>query len=253
MDPGGEYAWRWWSGEEWTTYTATIPGYLPPTVRAAQFEAEMRIVRLASWAPVVFVVASLVSVVAEWQFGGLISRDLHWLRHAIDLSRSTGGTAALGSMPLPASFAVAGWFWLETPFAVASEVVLWIWQYRAAKVALSLGYPAKVKPGWGVASWFFPIVQLFQPYLAVRSLLPEGHRTRRILPYWWSSLIVSSTLLAALPFLVAFARPVGVADVVLFVLLDVAVGTFARSIVVAVAADHRAASAALSLASRASF
>jgi hypothetical protein len=253
VDPSGEHAWRWWSGQTWTTYTASLPGYVAPAVRFAQLESEMRIARLASWAPVVWVVASLVGIIAEWQLGGLMSGDLHWFRHIFDLSRAGSGTTSFGSMPDPPSLAAEGWFWLESPIAIASEVVLVMWQYRASKVAVNLGYPAQVSSGWGVAGWFIPIVQLFLPYLAVRGLLPEGHRTRRILPYWWTSLIVSTVLLGALPFLVVFARPVGVVDVVLSVLLDVAVAALARSIVVAVVADHRAASAALPLAGGTSF
>jgi hypothetical protein len=246
-DPSRDFEWRWWSGHTWTTHTAATPGYVPDSRRLAQLAAEARIARLASWAALVFAVGMLLGIAADWSLANQLARDLHWFRQSVEQSRTTHGSVALPPPPAPPLTFLA-WSWIAYPFTLGSEVALLMWQYRSAKVALSFGYPADVSPGWGVAAWFIPVVQLWMPYLAVRGLLPEGHPTRRLMPYWWSSVVLAVLLGSALPLLLAFAHPVGLALVVPEVISVVVLGVLARAVVISVAAAHSAASAANSTA-----
>jgi hypothetical protein len=242
-DPSGEFEWRWWSGVAWTTYTSAKPGFVSNSTRLAQLAAEARIVRLASWAALVLAIGMLLGVAADWSIAGVFARDLHWFRQAMKQSQTTHGSATLPLPPTP-SPGVLAWSWIAWPFTVGSEATLMIWQYRSAKVAVSLGYPAVVSPGWGVAAWFIPVIALWMPYLAVRGLVPEGHPTRRLMRYWWFSVVLAVLLGMALLATLAFAHPVGVALIAPEVISIVALGVLTRAIVIGVGTAHAAASAA---------
>jgi hypothetical protein len=108
----------------------------------------------------------------------------------------------------------------------------------------SSGNPADVSPGWGVAAWFIPVIQLWMPYLAVRGLLPEGHPTRRLMRYWWCSVVLAVLLGTALTATLAFAHLVGIALIAPEAISIVALGVLTRAIVIGVAAAHAVASAA---------
>ena len=64
--------------------------------------------------------------------------------------------------------------------AIAAVVVACMWQYRAASTARALGLPAKHSPGWGVGSWFVPIVNYWMPYQAIRDCLAKDDPNRRV-------------------------------------------------------------------------
>lgn len=72
----------------------------------------------------------------------------------------------------------------ELLFAIVGVVFL-IWQYNAAGVALGLGYPARTSPGFGVGSWFIPVVNLWIPYWALGDCLPPGHQLRSTALWAW--------------------------------------------------------------------
>jgi hypothetical protein len=80
---------------------------------------------------------------------------------------------------------------------VAIGVVFLIWQYNAARVARGLGYPARTSPGFGVASWFIPIVNFWFPYWALSDCLPPGHRLRPTALWAWFAYIGTSLLVVA--------------------------------------------------------
>ena len=68
---------------------------------------------------------------------------------------------------------------------VVVAVFFIIWQYEAAQVARNLGFPARVSPGLGAASWFIPIGSLWLPYWSLADLLPPAHPARaKALPTW---------------------------------------------------------------------
>ena len=237
-DPSGAHEWRWWSGSTWTTHTSSRPGYIPEATRVAQLAAEVRMARFAPWAALLLAASMLAGIAFDWSIAGQFSRDLHWFRLAIKQSESTHGSFP----PLPTQpFSTLAWSYLLWPVELGSEVTLLVWQYRSAKVAVSLGYPARVSPGWGVAFWFIPVLQLWLPYLAVRDLLAKGHPMRRLIGYWWCSVIVALLLESALPLLLAFAHGVGVALIAPEVGALVVLGILLRAIVIGVAAAHSAA------------
>jgi hypothetical protein len=80
---------------------------------------------------------------------------------------------------------------------VVVGVVFLIWQYNAARVARGLGYPARTSPGFGVASWFIPIVNIWFPYWALSDCLPPGHRLRPTALWAWLAYIGATRLVAA--------------------------------------------------------
>jgi hypothetical protein len=244
-DPSGEHEWRWWSGSIWTTHTASRPGFVPDATRVAQLAAEVRMARFAPWAALLLAASMLAGIAFDWSIASQLSRDVHWIRLAIKQSETTHGSFP----PLPnQSFTTLAWSYLLWPVTLGSEVALLVWQFRSAKVALSLGYPARVSPTWGVAFWFIPVVQLWLPYLAVRDLLPKGHRMRRLMGYWWCSVIVAVLLESAMPVLLAFAHPLGVALIAPEAVSVVVLGALSRAIVIGVASAHSAASSANSTA-----
>ncbi|HUC05772.1 MAG TPA: DUF4328 domain-containing protein [Acidimicrobiales bacterium] len=81
--------------------------------------------------------------------------------------------------------------------AIAAVVIACIWQFRAASAARSLGYPSTHSPGWGVGSWFVPLVNFWMPYQAVRDCLPPGDGRRAIVRWWWAFLLIGLVAMEA--------------------------------------------------------
>jgi hypothetical protein len=129
--------------------------------------------------------------------------------------------------------------WLGTCVSLAGLVLVLIWQFRAARDALQLSYPAKRSPALGVGSWFIPVVQLWFPYQAIRDCLGPGHRTRRLVLAWWLGMILSGVvILAALSLELAAVGPWRALWVATMV-LAVALGLALWRITSAIAGDHR--------------
>lgn len=82
-------------------------------------------------------------------------------------------------------------------------VVFGSWIVRAHKNVRALGADGlRETPGWAVGSFFFPILNLWVPYQAMRDLWQASHNPRSwkdagvdaILPEWWTLWIVSNFL-----------------------------------------------------------
>jgi hypothetical protein len=125
---------------------------------------------------------------------------------------------------------------------LASEVVFLMWQYRAARVATALGYPAVRSPGWGVGCWFVPVVNFWMPYGAIRDCLPPSHPARQQVLYAWLLWLGLYFILApgAVVALIG-AHSIGVGLVFVCVATYVALGFNAWHVVKAIAADHEGA------------
>jgi hypothetical protein len=136
----------------------------------------------------------------------------HSVRVLFDSFGTTGPAPRLAHIP--------AWVNLFIPFSLAAEVVFLIWQYRAATTARRLGYPASHSPGRGVGSYFIPLVQLWFPYQALRDCLPPDSEYRRRVLQVWLLLIVTGTINASLVVLLAEARPLGVALLVVSAALN---------------------------------
>ena len=75
---------------------------------------------------------------------------------------------------------------------LAGMVLLAVWFYRAAAAAAALGLPARRTPGWAVAGWFIPVVNLWWPLQSSRDLLPAGHPMRGRMTLLWFTALVSA-------------------------------------------------------------
>jgi Domain of unknown function (DUF4328) len=194
-------------------------------------------IALAVW---IWATVGIVGVLVNWANIGYYRALWHWWHvafHAI----STGGHApAQPTRPLWSFL-----FSLVSLGLLAIEVLFLIWQHRAASVARSLRYPAHHSPGWGVGSWFVPVVNLWMPYQAIRDCLPLGHPARRQVLYAWVAFLLTTVLLLPATLVALVGAPVvGIVLVIVSIGVYASIGLNARRLVTAIAADHRDAVAA---------
>jgi hypothetical protein len=80
--------------------------------------------------------------------------------------------------------------------------VVWIrWQFQVVRNAHALGRPTAFAPGWAIAGWFIPGVNLFVPQhqlaVSAESSDPGGSpSTPRVLYAWWAGCVATLALLA---------------------------------------------------------
>jgi hypothetical protein len=237
-DPGHPLYWRWWDGSTWTAYVAPMASPFARTP-AELLAAEEVMAPWARAAVVIYPIISLTLGVLGFIYAPQFRHFFHELRLAFDAAQTDNTGFVLPPTPSVPEFNL--WF---TPFTIAARIVFLIWQYRAASVARQLGYPARHSPGWGVAFWFIPVVNIWMPYQAIRDCLPPGHPERKRVLQVWLLLLVSSV---AIPwFLIGsgYARPVWVVGLVGLGLVEAFVAVRAYRVVAAVGAEHRRAVAA---------
>jgi hypothetical protein len=185
-DPAGPGSWRWWDGQQWSPHTApmapnapltTMPtgAYMGSSVAVLSF-AERRLAVWARLAAIVFPLYSASSALVNAAYADRWHRYFHQLQLA-----ANNPALPQPSLSLPAFTALAPLNLL----ALAFGVITLVWQHHAATTARALGYPARRTPGWGVAFWFIPIVNLWMPYQALRDCLPPDHPARRTLLTGW--------------------------------------------------------------------
>ncbi|HEX3839427.1 MAG TPA: DUF4328 domain-containing protein [Acidimicrobiales bacterium] len=236
-DPGHPLYWRWWDGSTWTAHVAPMAS---PFARspADLLAAEEVMGPWARLAVVVYPVIAFANGVGGWFNAPRYAAYFHSLRLAIDHAQN-GNT--FFNPPAPG---IPSWSLLFLPFSIAAQIVFLIWQYRAARVARQLGYPARHSPGWGVAFWFIPVVQFWMPYQAVRDCLPPGHPTRKTVLPVWILVIVATATIPWLDFGSGYDRPLGVAVLVVLGVMEALVGFGAYRVVTAIGKEHRQAVAA---------
>jgi hypothetical protein len=125
--------------------------------------------------------------------------------------------------------------------SIAAVVIACMWQYRAASAARALGFPATHSPGWGVGSWFVPIVNLWMPYQAIRDCLPPDDPNRRLVLRWWLTLLAAGWLSTGAGVAAFFSTGVALGFGIPAAVLCVALLAAAPQVVVAIGAAHRAA------------
>ena len=265
-DPAGGPGQRWWDGYGWTEATnapqapppppaPTWPSMPPPpsvhhTIappgyggypnmyqsgpnRAQQLVAhELRLAPLGRVAIAISGVASLLNLI----FAVDSASQYRVYGHLLHLEmQSPQNHPNLPSLPDSGARA------LVSLLAIAAVGGALVWQFRAATAAQGMGLPAKRSPGWGVAFWFIPVVNLWMPYQAIRDCLAPGDPNRAgVLRYWlcYVGLEVGTVLTILTLFFSTFT---GVVFAILTALCALGVIAFAPRVVISIAAAHRAA------------
>jgi hypothetical protein len=233
-DPGGQPVWRWWTGTEWSPYWAPMAQALTPyqqspvTLEASQ----ARLNRPVAIGILVWVGIGIVRVLFDWHYAHSWANQFHWWHQIFDAG---AGQPAQPRPPTP----LPPWLALTSLVTITVEVFFFIWQYRAARVAKALGYPAKRSPGWGVGCWFVPVVNLWMPYQALRDCLPPGHAARRDVLSTWLLLVAEFVVASAVIVTLALAHSAGVVLVFVTLALEFGIGVFGYRAVTAIADDHR--------------
>ncbi len=125
--------------------------------------------------------------------------------------------------------------------SIAAIVVVCVWQFRAATAARALRLPAERSPGWGVAFWFIPVVNLWMPYQAIRDCLAPSDPNRTVVLRFWlctvgmeiGTVVTFIGLMFSTTFAVVIAIPTA--------LCALGVLASAPKVVTSIATAHRAA------------
>ena len=133
------------------------------------------------------------------------------------------------------------WFFLLALVAIAALIVTLIWQHRAASAARALGFPSTHSPGWGVGSWFVPIVWFWIPYQAIRDCLPPDDANRSRILQWWLAFVLACVFGIAAFIAAFFSSGVAVALSIPAAALWLVVLAFAPRVASSIMAAHQAA------------
>jgi hypothetical protein len=199
-DPAGGPGQRWWDGYAWTEATVqsevppSPPGWAGPPPGLPGRAANQLVARELSMFPIARIA---VAIPALYYLSSLLYQRINRTQllqdgHQFRLSYEAAEHGRTASA-FHASGTVNPIFVLVWLFTIAAVVFACIWQHRAATAARSLGFPAKHSPGWGVGSWFVPIVNLWMPYQAIRDCLPPHDPRRALVVRWW--LVLTATWL----------------------------------------------------------
>jgi hypothetical protein len=231
-------------------YPPAPPGYTPvqagypqahpwnPSAREprALVAEELRISRPARLAIAFPALTTLVDLIgwvsdpSQWRHFG------HQFHLALEASQNNQ-TSTLPAVPN----SLGGLSTVVVLFALAAIVVECIWQFRAASAARAMRYPAARSPGWGVAFWFIPIVNLWMPYQAIRDCLAPGDPNRAVVLRYWL-LFLGMGVGAALAIIgLMTSTPIGVVFAVLSGCCALGVLATAPTVVSAIATAHHAA------------
>jgi hypothetical protein len=180
MPPAGWYAdprdatkWRYWDGAQWTDHVA--PRLAQPRPEDALAE-ERKWAVWARWAFLAYVPASIASAALLAAYYESVYDGRLFARDAPQPDFFESGGLALAVQAV-------GFLTLGLMFVMA------MWTYQAARTAKALGIPLRRQPGWALAGWFVPIVNLWFPPTSIRSFAPERSQLR-IVVEWWACYIV---------------------------------------------------------------
>jgi Domain of unknown function (DUF4328)/Protein of unknown function (DUF2510) len=268
-DPAGGPGQRWWDGYAWTEATVLPstplpppgsgpppPGSGPPTFAhqappvypgnqsrlGAQPHAADLVAREVPLTPLSRFAFAFSGV---YTLAGVINLRLHQAQElALGHQFRAAYHAAQNGQPTPTFTNTS----MLDPLVVlvglveiAAVVVGCIWQFRAASAARALGLPATHSAGWGVGSWFVPVVNLWMPYQAIRDCLPPGDPDRPLVLRWWLLLLGSEWLFAAAAISAWFSSSTSLVFCVATGLCALGIFATAPRVVLAIASRHQAA------------
>lgn len=162
--------WRWWDGHQWTPYM--WPARATAGVSAASMaDARRKEMSLTKWAKL-GLASILVSAGGSW---GETIGMAHTFRSTLDqITQNIDGQSTVFTQ----TTSFSAWSYIVPAIALSVAVVFLVWQHSAASVSRGLGYPARLTPGFGVASWFLPVAGIWYPYQALSDILPPDHPMR---------------------------------------------------------------------------
>jgi hypothetical protein len=262
-DPAGGPGQRWWDGYAWSEATV-LPQQPPPPPWASAPPPQAPASQVAPWA-----VAS--QRLADHNAAGLVDTETRMVgigRFAIATPAVCAIlTLIIARLNADRWLAVGHQFRVDwdaaqnhvtpppyhgpsaiTPanvliglLSIAGFIVMLVWQHRAASAGRALGIHSDESPGWGVGSWFVPVVNLWVPFLAVRDCLPAGDPHRERVLWWWLARIAASILGGTAAICALFSSGAALAVSIPAVVAYLAVIAWAPGIVTAIGVSHRAA------------
>jgi Domain of unknown function (DUF4328)/Protein of unknown function (DUF2510) len=266
-DPAGGPGQRWWDGYAWTE-TVVVPAapevpavpaapppppyqpsptayHAPNTPGAARDRVtlvadELRVTpvaRLAMALPGLYYLLSVVNLRLHEAQYRMLGHEYHRVYEATQNNRP----APTVTMPNGLFGGLSVVISLIGLVTLGAIVVGCVWQHRAATAARSLGRPARHSPGWGVGSWFVPVVNYWTPYQAIRDCLDPGDPGRAVVLRWWLCLVGAFTFSFAALVASLFSGGAALVFIIPGALLCLGVIGTGPRVVVAVAASHQAA------------
>jgi uncharacterized protein DUF4328/uncharacterized protein DUF2510 len=264
-DPAGGPGQRWWDGYAWTEATV-LPQQPPPPPWAGAGPPQGPAVQVAPWA----VASERLSAHTAGTLVETESRMVKVARVALALPPACGiltlianrvnsdrwlavghqfrvdWHAAQNNMPTPpyhgpSALSPANAF--IGLVSIAGLIVALVWQHRAASAGRAIGIPSGQPPGWGVGSWFVPVVNLWIPYLALRDCLPPGDPHRGRVLQWWLAWIAGGILGFATFVCSLFSSGPALGLAVVAAVAYLAAMAWAPGVVTAIGVSHRAAMA----------
>lgn len=208
QDPNGAQAWRYWDGSTWTDHVSPwAPAIVEPTP-AERVAEERRWARYAKWSFAAFV---------PFQVAGTVLS-------AVLYDRVYHGTLLTDQAPknpnLFEPISLGGPYVLCAAVVLGLTLLLGYWTMQAARAAKSLGIPIVRSPGWAMAGWIIPILNLWWPPQTIRSFAKDRKQLGHVVGWWicWIVAVIAGTvgaifagtndLESSIPFLVVSATSI---------------------------------------------
>jgi hypothetical protein len=261
-DPAGGPGQRWWDGYAWSE-AVVLPQQPPPPPGTGAPPPQGPPLQAAPWAVatqrldahytsglvqselglagVARITLGVPAVVGLLNLVLLRTESSRLLTIGQDYKKIWDATQRHQPVPTFTNQSVSPWFFLLGLVALAAIVVTLIWQHRAASAGRALGFPTTHSPGWGVGSWFVPIVNFWFPYQAIRDCLPPDDPNRARILQWWLAYMVGGLVGAAAFIAAFFSSGVAAALSIPAAALWLVVLAFAPRVVSCVAVAHREA------------
>ena len=129
--------------------------------------------------------------------------------------------------------------------SIAVLIFLAVWGNHITTTARTLGLRTTHSPGWAVAGWLVPIINLWFPYQVVRDALPETDEARSLVGAWWALRIGGQVLMPIAMISAVFETGVGVAMGIATAAAHLAAGVLGRRLALAISVAHEAGASLL--------
>lgn len=218
---------RWWDGMQWTPHLSR-----PPVDFTNAIRGEERMWRWAQVGLVGVVFGSVGQAINAFSFAHTFHRVLHCAQVANQYTEQCSQFNGF-------SFYANGISDLLSLVTLGVAVPFLIWQHSAATVARGLGYPARTSPGFGVGSWFIPVVNFWFPYWALSDTLPPDHPLRGWCLWAWLLYLGSGLLYAGAFFADLASTSAAVILVIVGGCMTITAVVLGTRLVTAVREDHQ--------------